>query len=196
MEYGKIQNYIERDAYGKFTRRATLENLTAKYAERYAVMVRMYEEKKKKTVIVKTFGEADYSVNKLINSLDIKKPKTHISEIPQKKRQLIRDEFAKGLSLTELKTKYKVRDYGSLYKILGNAAVGSNYKIPDEYQKYKKEKEEGIEALPLFLSLKSTFRMLIHKAGLSSGPVVIILLPAPAGLLATTATCAAGRYTA
>ena len=138
-----ICNYLERDAYGKFTRRVSLESLTAKYAERYAVMVRMYEEGIPKTVIAKTFGEADYSVNKLINSLDIKKPKTHVSEIPQKKRQLIRDEFAKGLSLTELKTKYKVRDYGSLYKILGNAAVGSNYKIPDEYQKYKKEKEEG-----------------------------------------------------
>lgn len=138
-----VCNYLERDAYGIFTHRVSIECLTAKYAERYAVMVRMYKDGIPKTLIAKTFEVHDYSVTKLIKSFDIRKPRTHVSEIPQKKRQLIRDEFAKGLSLTELKEKYKVRDYGSLYKILGNAAVGSNYKIPDEYQMYKKEKEEG-----------------------------------------------------
>ena len=147
LSFDDICNYLERDAYGKFTRRVTLENLTAKYAERYAAMVRMYKEGIPKTLITKTFGVSDHYLTKLVKSLHINKMKTNISGTPLQKKLLIRDDFAKGLSLTELKAKYKVRNYGILYKIIGNATVDDNCKIPDEYKKFRKEsdgkQEEG-----------------------------------------------------
>lgn len=132
-----VCNYLERDEHGRFTRRVSVENLVGKYAEKYAAMVKMYKDGIPKKLISMVFDETKYSVDKLLKSLQVKKPHTHTSEYSSKKKKLIKEEFSAGVSLTELRKKYKMREYATLYRILGNAAVGENYKIPDEYQKYE-----------------------------------------------------------
>lgn len=133
-----ICNYLERDECGRFTRRVSIEQLASGHIKMYAGMVKMYKAGVPQTVIIKATGVSKHYIRKIISNLALKKPRTHLSELKAAKRQQIREDFANGVDLTDLRFKYGLKEYKTLYKLLGSMVSGQNAVVPSEFKEFVK----------------------------------------------------------
>ena len=131
-----VCTYLERDRYGKFTRRVSKEHIASKYAKKFVGIVKMFEAGVPKSVIKREIDMTEWNINKVLEPLKVKKPRTHLSLLSDKDKADIKEKFKFGTGLTVLKESYGLPEYATLYKILGNSAVGCNSVYPDEFEKY------------------------------------------------------------
>lgn len=133
-----ICNYLERDECGRFTRRVSIEQLASNHIKMYAGVVKMYKAGVPQTVIIEATGVSKHYIRKIINNLALNKPRTHLSELKAAKRQQIREDFVNGVDLTDLRFKYGLKEYKTLYKLLGSMVSGQNAVVPREFEEFVK----------------------------------------------------------
>ena len=136
ITYNDIYNYLERDANGKYTRRVSVEQLSSKYIKKYAGMVKMYEAGVPIAIIARVLDFQLSEVKKIIESLGVVKADCHTDNLDDATRKNIIEEYSEKAELTELKEKYGFTEYATLYRILGNRAMGKNTVFPEEFTEF------------------------------------------------------------
>lgn len=136
VTYHDICNYLERDENGKYTRRVSLEQLSSKYIKKYVGMVKMYEAGVPIAIIARFMEHKLSEVKKITDSLGIAKVVNHADKINKTIRKNIIEDFFSKADLTELKEKYGLTEYATLYKILGYRATGKKSVYPSEFAEY------------------------------------------------------------
>ena len=136
ITYNDIYNYLERDANGKYTRRVSVEQLSSKYIKKYAGMVKMYEAGVPIAIIARVLDFQLSEVKKIIDSLGVVKADCHTDNLDDATRRNIIEEYSEKAELTELKEKYGFTEYATIYRILGNRAMGKNTVYPGEFAEF------------------------------------------------------------
>ena len=96
----------------------------------------MYEAGVPIAIIARVLDFQLSEVKKIIDSLGVVKADCHTDNLDDATRKNIIEEYSEKAELTELKEKYGFTEYATLYRILGNRAMGKNTVYPGEFAEF------------------------------------------------------------
>lgn len=138
-----LQNYLERDSNGCFTRRVTPQMLAYKYFFKEIVAMKMYDDGIPQRIIMNYTGcDFDTKYKYEVSKYGIlTKPDVYINDIGDQQKNDIKEDYANGMSFEGIKEKYLFQDYSKIYKILGQKLKPSR-NLPECYSSYVQHMNE------------------------------------------------------